>query len=85
MKKIQITFVVFVYFLCNTFAQNKQCNCCTFEYKQFDFWLGDWDVYNKKDVKVFESKISSIQGGCGVQENCSRDGFSGTSLNFYNP
>lgn len=63
-------------------AQNK-CNCCTSEYKQFDFWLGDWDVFNLNGVKIGENKIVSMQDSCLIQENWISAGQTGTSYNFY--
>src|SRR5262249_27985056 len=38
-------------------------------YRQFDFWVGDWNVYNKAGFKVGTSKIESILGKCVVLEN----------------
>ncbi len=62
----------------------KKCNCCTSVYKQFDFWLGDWEVFNLKGVKVGENKIVSMQDSCVIQENWKSAGQTGTSYNFYN-
>lgn len=78
--------ILLLAFLSNTlFAQTtpKQCNCCTPEYKQFDFWLGEWDVFNLKGVKVGENKIVSMQDSCLIQENWTSSGQTGTSYNFY--
>ncbi|NUM42378.1 MAG: hypothetical protein HUU45_12195 [Leptospiraceae bacterium] len=65
-------------------AQNNVCNCCTSEYKLFDFWLGDWLVYNKKGVKVGSNKVLSMQDSCLIQENWKSTGQTGTSYNYYN-
>lgn len=68
------------------FAQTPApaCNCCTPAYHQFDFWLGDWDVYNQKGEKVGENRILSMQDSCIIQENWVSEGQTGTSYNFYN-
>lgn len=67
------------------FSQTKPaCNCCTSEYKQFDFWLGEWEVFNIKGVKVGENKIVTMQDSCVIQENWIGTGQTGTSYNFYN-
>jgi hypothetical protein len=35
--------------------------------RQFDFWLGEWDVYNRGTTAlVGKSKIESASGGCMV-------------------
>lgn len=53
------------------------------EYRQFDFWLGEWDVTDHGE-KIATSSIQSIVGGCIVFENYSQaDGYTGKSLNFY--
>jgi hypothetical protein len=53
------------------------------EYRQFDFWLGEWDVTDHGE-KIATSSIQSIVGGCIVFENYSQgDGYTGKSFNFY--
>ncbi|MFN7926841.1 MAG: hypothetical protein U0Y68_02655 [Blastocatellia bacterium] len=52
-------------------------------YKQFDFWLGEWDVTAKGKV-IAHSSIQKIIGSCVVYENYTQpDGYSGKSINFY--
>lgn len=58
--------------------------CSSPEYRQFDFWLGEWDVY-QGDKLAGRNSISSILNGCAVREEWSgTGGFKGSSLNFYN-
>ena len=54
--------------------------------KQFNFWVGEWDVYNPQGRHDGTSVIQSIANGCGVLENWA-DNFGGTgkSINFYDP
>jgi hypothetical protein len=53
------------------------------EYRQFDFWLGEWDVTDNGQ-KIATSSIQNILGGCVVFENYSQaDGYTGKSFNFY--
>lgn len=61
------------------------CKCCTPEHRQFEFWVGHWDVFNKKGVKVGENKVLWIQDSCGIQENWVSASQTGTSYNYYNP
>jgi len=58
--------------------------CQEAQYRQFDFWIGSWDVYGPAGKKVGESRIESFAGGCGVAEFWSAtNGVSGRSLNMY--
>ena len=60
---------------------------CLYEpgYRQFDFWLGEWDVYIAGQ-KVGTSNIKSLQSGCIIEENWAGGfGETGQSFNFYNP
>jgi len=57
--------------------------------REFDFWLGDWDVYNRgTTVLVGHSKIEIASGGCMVLENWTAVGdppHNGKSMNFVDP
>jgi hypothetical protein len=57
------------------------------ESHQFDFWLGEWDVFNPKGKKVGESRIEAVADGWGILENWTGlppvPGNSGKSLNTY--
>ncbi|HUR27182.1 MAG TPA: hypothetical protein VM509_03285 [Planctomycetota bacterium] len=54
------------------------------EARQFDFWVGDWDVLSVAGAKAGDSKIENILGGCAIQENwTSASGNSGKSFNVY--
>jgi hypothetical protein len=61
--------------------------CTDAEHRQFDFWIGRWDVYpTGKDKLVAHSLIESVYGGCGVRENwMPLKGTGGGSLNIYLP
>jgi hypothetical protein len=55
------------------------------ESHQFDFWLGDWDVFNQQGTREGQSHIESIAEGNGVLENWTdASGTTGKSLNVYN-
>ncbi|HWK85149.1 MAG TPA: hypothetical protein VNS61_15590 [Caldimonas sp.] len=58
--------------------------CLADEHRQFDFWIGDWEVFQPNGQKVGENRIEPIANGCALLENWSgRGGFSGKSLNIY--
>ena len=63
----------------------KNANPCKFNpnYRKFDFWVGEWDVYIRGQ-KIAESSITNTKGDCGILENwmpTNRNG--GTSLSYY--
>jgi hypothetical protein len=62
--------------------------CESPEHKQFDFWVGEWDVYRSDTNQlVARSLIEKLYGGCAVRENWMPvNGFgAGGSLNSYRP
>lgn len=64
-------------------------NCDTPEYAQFDFWVGEWQVYpNTKDPAeaplVAHSRIEKLYSGCAIRENwIPLKGAGGGSLNSF--
>jgi hypothetical protein len=62
--------------------------CTSPETKQFDFWVGKWDVYakSKPDQKVATSLIEKLYHGCGIRENwMPLNDSPGGSMNAYSP
>jgi hypothetical protein len=57
--------------------------CTAPEYRQFDFWIGSWEVKNPKGGIEGYNKIESIQEGCSIQEHWDNKPETGTSLNVY--
>ena len=55
-------------------------------YRQFDFWIGDWEVYGLNGKKAGDSKIELILDSCVILENWkSASGpYAGKSFNTYN-
>jgi hypothetical protein len=61
--------------------------CEDAEFRQFDFWLGDWDVTpTGGGAQQGSSHISSEMGGCVIWENWTskQSGYFGKSYNTYN-
>lgn len=69
-------------------AAPKPASCSAPEYRQFDFWVGEWDVWTEK-IKAkggqpARSSITLVEDGCVVQEIYTTSiGYSGRSLNYY--
>jgi hypothetical protein len=58
--------------------------CGSAEYRQFDFWLGDWEVRGPGGQLLGHNHISKRYGGCVVIEEWeSAGGSSGSSFNLY--
>ncbi len=58
----------------------------TAEYRQFDFWIGDWEVMDPANRQVGTNSVKLLEDGCIVEENwTSAGGGTGKSFNFYNP
>lgn len=61
--------------------------CTAPEHRQFDFWVGYWDVYpTGKDKLVAHSLIEKLYAGCTIRENwLPLNKNTGGSLNMYDP
>lgn len=60
--------------------------CRGSEHRQFDFWLGDWEVTNNAGAVVGENRITRVSRGCGLLESWrGANGNQGSSLNWFDP
>lgn len=58
--------------------------CRTPEHRQFDFWLGDWNVVGPQGRQVGTNTITSVLDGCALHESwVGGGGMSGNSYNIY--
>ena len=59
--------------------------CRTAEYRQFDFWVGDWEVQSPQGQPLGTNHVTLEQDGCLLVEHWkSGRGFeTGTSFNYY--
>jgi hypothetical protein len=76
---------LFAAFLLASPAAGATPSCSAPEYRQFDFWIGDWDVYDVGDSKPsMRIQVEKILDGCALRETY-RDvnGMLGESLNLY--
>ncbi len=56
------------------------------EARQFDFWIGEWNVVTPAGAQAGTSRIEKILGGCALLENwTSAGGSDGKSFNVYDP
>lgn len=69
------------------FSQTLPSKPCSTDplYRQFDFWLGEWDVVAPNGNHAGDSKISLILDSCIVLEEWTGNyGYAGKSFNSYN-
>jgi hypothetical protein len=60
--------------------------CSGAPYRDFDFWLGDWQVATPDGEHAGRNSITSEQSGCLLVERwVGARGNTGTSMNFYDP
>lgn len=62
--------------------------CSAPEYRQLDFWLGDWDTFDPGDSKmsIARTHVDLIAEGCAIHELYQQtDGLIGDSILSYDP
>jgi hypothetical protein len=58
--------------------------CTSAEHRQFDFWIGEWEVKLPNGRHAGSNRITSIHGGCALLEEWRGNGnVTGSSLNIY--
>ena len=58
--------------------------CRAPEYRQFDFWVGDWDVRTPDGKAAGSNRIERILDGCALRETWKgTSGTNGTSVNAW--
>jgi hypothetical protein len=87
MKKIIFSLIAFSLFL---ELQAQKLPCSNPVYRQFDFWVGDWEAFGKNGQKAGDSKISIILDSCIILEEWASAGvqqglrYAGKSFNTWN-
>ncbi|MBL7742617.1 MAG: hypothetical protein JNN00_03995 [Chitinophagaceae bacterium] len=86
MKKTLILIVAILL----AFFSFSQLPCSSPVYRQFDFWLGEWEAFGPKGSKAGDSRITIILDSCVVLEEWTSAGkqnglvYAGKSFNSYN-
>jgi hypothetical protein len=82
--------IVFALLLLLSSAVRAQKPCGRPEYRQFDFWLGEWEAFGTNGQKAGDSKISLILDSCIILEEWTSATvnrgirYAGKSFNTYN-
>ena len=63
----------------------KPAPCRAPEYRQFDFWVGDWDVHSPNGPSVGHNLVTLEQDGCLIVEHwtSSSGANTGSSFNYF--
>lgn len=64
-------------------------NCSAAHYRELDFWVGDWEVFDTaRGYRIATSRVERIMDGCSIRESYDSPGapggpYSGTSYSGY--
>ena len=89
MQRTIVLFLCIIPLLSNA-QQPLKLPCSDLVYRQFDFWIGEWEAYNLKGQKAGDSKIELILDSCIILENWTSTSvikglrYAGKSYNTYN-
>jgi len=76
--------LVLVQLLSSASFGQAESRCSSDErYRQFDFWLGEWEVKDAEGKLAGESSITSDLSGCVVFEHYRTPTYSGKSINIF--
>lgn len=80
-RRISVGIVLAAGFLSSA-AMSAPCDEAAF--KQFDFWIGEWDVRTPDGKLAGRNRIEREYGGCVIHERYTTErGFTGESLNTF--
>lgn len=100
MNRLSLLICIICCLLClNTYAQTidvvtdqeadleftSSCSCCDGHYSDFDFWVGEWNVFDQSGKQVGVNIIKKLIDQCVLEENW--NGYSGNvgmSMNYFN-
>lgn len=92
MKNVYMLLVSVFSVLCSVAQQSSPGSPCTTDkiYRQFDFWVGEWEAFGVNGKKAGDSKISIILDSCIILEEWTSAStnkglvYKGKSFNTYN-
>ncbi|NMM47370.1 NHL repeat-containing protein [Marinigracilibium pacificum] len=73
-------------FISDRFNDEKlSATCRTVDHRAFDFWLGNWNVYDSLGNYLGHNNVELVQNGCVIKENwfSGASKYTGSSYNFY--
>lgn len=85
----RITFALLLAVAAAAFAQEPSPkpalpSCSAAAHRQFDYWIGEWNVHDPNGKRVGENRITRIHNGCALLEEWrGNGGVTGSSFNVY--
>ncbi len=82
--------IIFILLYFVSFSGFSQKPCSKPEFRQFDFWIGEWEAFGVNGAKAGESKISIMLDSCVILEEWTSANtqkgllYKGKSFNSYN-
>lgn len=68
----------------SSLAQSTTNKCQSAPYKQFNFWVGEWEVLDTNSNVIGHNSILKKENNCLIHENWkSTKGFTGESFNYF--
>ena len=84
MTRRTIRYVVVCLLLMPFSVYAQQPSCMGEEYRQFDFWIGEWKVSTPTNANNGLNSVEMAHNGCVITEHYSTpNGYTGQSLNAY--
>lgn len=89
MQKLILLFICSIFFNAVK-TQNTKLPCSLPAYREFDFWIGEWEAFTPAGKKGGDSKISLMLDSCTILEEWTSTGlqnglrYAGKSYNMYN-
>lgn len=66
-------------------APAAAATCDAAEFRSWDFWVGDWEVFDTAGQRVGRNRIERVEQGCALLETWTGRSESGRSLNVWDP
>lgn len=82
---MKINFTLALALISSLAFSQSNCACCSSQHQSFNFWIGEWIVYDTLGNVVGENSVRALEDGCLISETWrSSQGSSGRSFNYYN-
>lgn len=66
--------------------QQRPPACVSENHRAFDYWVGEWEVFDTAGTKIAESSIRRVAEGCAITEEWRPiGGQQGVSISWYDP
>jgi hypothetical protein len=92
LTQLRVTLAAFGFICCTHTTASEippvSADCTAAQYRQFDFWIGDWDTFETEPAggkSIARARVNAIAQGCAIHELYEQnDGLIGDSILSYN-